>query len=197
MSNTHHPPGEASDDDLMLLVGAGDERAFAEIIGRYEGLVRGTIHKMGWRNHDMEDLAQEVFLRVWKAASKYSAGGKFVTWLLTITRHVVFNEARSRSRASLSSMDAETVSPEVAALSQPGYARPDAEANASDLQKAVDAALAALPANQALALTLHRYEGRSHEEIAEVLGTSVPSVKSLIFRARENLRNALAPWLRE
>jgi RNA polymerase sigma-70 factor, ECF subfamily len=189
------PEPEPSDDELVARVARGAEDAFEVLVARHQGLVRGTIHRMGWRNQDMEDLSQEVFLRLWKAAARYQADGKFVTWLLTITRNVVFNEARSRSRAKLSSMDADAVNPEVATLAQPAHSQPDAMAGAADLQRAVDAALAELPEKQALALTLHKYEGIPHEQIAEILETTVASVKSLIFRARENLKNSLKPWL--
>jgi RNA polymerase sigma-70 factor (ECF subfamily) len=189
------PPDEPSDDELVERVATGSGEAFEMLVTRYQGLVRGTIHRMGWRNQDMEDLAQEVFLRVWKAAGRYRADGKFVTWLLTITRNVVFNEARSRSRVSLSSLDADAVSPEVAMLAQPEHGQPDAMASAADLQRAVDAALASLPEKQALALTLHRYQGLPHEEIAKILETTVASVKSLIFRARESLKQSLKSCL--
>lgn len=186
---------EKSDDELLGQVATGSEQAFELLVSRHQGLVRGTIYRMGWRNQDMEDLAQEVFFRVWKAASRYKADGKFVTWLLTITKNVVFNEARSRSRATFFSIDADAVSPDVAILAQPEHGRPDAVADAEELSRVVDAALASLPEKQALALTLHRYQGLPHEEIAEVLGTTVPSVKSLIFRAREKLKISLRHWL--
>jgi RNA polymerase sigma-70 factor (ECF subfamily) len=179
----------------MSRIANGDSQAFRQLIERHQGLVRGTIHHMGWRNQDLEDLSQQVFLRIWKAAPRYHNQDKFVGWLLTITRNVVFNEGRSRSRTVFFSMDAEAVSPEVAALAASAHGEPDAEAHAADLQTAVDGALAALPEKQALALTLHRYEGLSHEEVAAVLGTTVPSVKSLIFRARETLKVTLKPWL--
>jgi RNA polymerase sigma-70 factor (ECF subfamily) len=179
----------------MQQVAQGEEEAFRILVERYEGLVRGTIHRMGWRNQDLEDLSQQVFIRIWKAASRYRADGKFATWLLTITRNVVFNEGRSRARATLVPMDSETVSPEVASISRASHEQPGSMAASADLQRAVDAALAGLPEKQALALTLHRFEGFSHEEIASILETTVASVKSLIFRAREALRDSLKPWL--
>jgi RNA polymerase sigma-70 factor (ECF subfamily) len=130
---------------------------------------------------------------VWKAAARYRPEAHFSTWLLTIARNVVFSEGRRRARHAVVSLEETGVSQEVDALR--GTVNPAHEAREHELRAAVDAALATLPAKQSMALVLHRFEGLPHEEIARVLGTSVPSVKSLIFRAREELRKKLAAWL--
>ena len=186
---------EIDDFELMAASATGDEDAFRCLVERHQGLVRGTIFRMGWGNADTEDLAQQVFVRVWKAAATYRPEAKFTTWLMTITRNVIFSEARSRNRVSMVSMDDPEPSYEVLSLAERKVRPPDAAAHAEDVRRAVDAALLELPEKQRLALILHRYDGLSHEEVATVLDTSVASVKSLIFRARESLRLQLAQLL--
>ncbi len=196
MDPSPHEPSAASDIELMTCVGNGDESAFRTLLERHTDRVRGTIYKMLPYGSETDDLAQEVFLRVWKAAPRYQPSAKFTTWLMTITRNVVFNESRKKGRAAFVPVDSDQPSAEVRNLSQPIRERPDRVLQSEDVQKAVDLALRELPEKQRLAIVLHRYEGMPHEEVAKVLGTSVPSVKSLIFRGRESLRISLS-WLLE
>ena len=83
---------------LMQLVSAGDTAAFEELVERHQRLVVGTVARMLGSNSDVEDIAQQVFVRVWKSARRYVPRAKFTTWLLKITRNLVFNELRRRSR---------------------------------------------------------------------------------------------------
>jgi RNA polymerase sigma-70 factor (ECF subfamily) len=193
MPSSDVPPPDQEDHALLQAAAAGDDEAFRALVERHAPLVRGTIYRMGWKGADLEDLAQQVFLRVWKAAGKYRPEAQFSTWLLIITRNVVFSEGRRRARHATISLEEGGVGEEADAVR--GTISPVEETRAHELQAAVDAALAELPPKQAMALVLHRFEGRPHEEIARVLGTTVPSVKSLIFRAREVLRKKLAAWL--
>lgn len=184
------------DAALMALIAAGNEDAFAELVGRHQHAVVGTVAKMLGDPVEAEDLAQQVFLRVWKSARRYQPTAKFTTWLFTITRNLVFNESRRRARHREVSIDALEHGP--ATLPQHEAAgRPDEELLQDELRRAVDAAIATLPENQRLAVVMRRYQETPYETIAEVLGTSVPSVKSLLFRARESLRVQLARYLDE
>ena len=181
------------DAELMQRTATGDERAFEELIERHESRVIGTIAKLLGDTNAAEDLAQQVFIRVWQSAPRYVASAKFTTWLLTITRNLVFNETRRRSRARLVPMEHEDGSPREfpdLRLLQPG-----ANLQEKELQAAISAAIASLPEQQRLALILRRYEDLSYEEIAAVLGTTVPSVKSLLFRARDELRSKLEKFM--
>lgn len=181
------------DAELMQRTASGDERAFEELIERYQMLVIGTIAKMLGDASTAEDLAQQVFIRVWQAAPRYRATAKFTTWLMTITRNLVFNETRRRGRARLFPMEHEDGTPrEIHDLRsvEPGHRLQEKE-----LQDAIEMAIASLPEQQRLALILRRYEDMAYEEIAAVLETTVPSVKSLLFRAREALRSKLAKFL--
>src|SRR5438270_1434619 len=89
---------DAEDVRLMQLVSGGDTRAFEELIERHQSLVAGTVARMLGSNSDVEDIAQQVFVRVWKSAKRYVPRAKFTTWLLKITRNLVFNEMRRQRR---------------------------------------------------------------------------------------------------
>src|SRR6478672_2241976 len=89
---------DAEDVRLMQLVGRGDTGAFEQLIERHQALVAGTVARMLGSNADVEDIAQQVFIRVWKSAARYVAKAKFTTWLLKITRNLVFNEMRRAKR---------------------------------------------------------------------------------------------------
>jgi RNA polymerase sigma-70 factor (ECF subfamily) len=180
------PPEDA---ELMQRTAAGDDRAFEELIERHQSRVIGTIAKMLGDAGAAEDLAQQVFIRVWQSAPRYVASAKFTTWLLTITRNLVFNETRRRGRARLVPMENEDGSPRE--IRDFGTMEPGQRLEEKEMQKAIEDAIAALPEQQRLALILRRYEEMPYEEIAAVLETTVPSVKSLLFRARDELRAKL------
>jgi RNA polymerase sigma-70 factor (ECF subfamily) len=144
---------------------------------------------------EAEDLAQVVFLRVWKNAARWQPRAKFTTWLMTITRNLVFNETRRRGRARTVPLDEPDENPrEYPDLSAATPAQILAE---GELQTAIDAAIASLGEQPRMALILRRYEEMPYEEIAEVIGVTVPAVKSMLFRARSELRERLARFLEE
>src|SRR5213082_1934448 len=89
---------DADDLRLMQLVGRGDTQAFEQLIGKHQTLVAGTVARMLGSSSDVEDIAQQVFIRVWKSARRYVPRAKFTTWLLKITRNLVFNELRRSKR---------------------------------------------------------------------------------------------------
>ncbi len=178
----------------MELVSRGDTKAFERLIERHQTLVAGTIARMLGSSSDVEDIAQQVFIRVWKSARRYVARAKFTTWLLKITRNLVFNEMRRTKRR-----------PHVPLHSEPGAEdppfkdettlAPDASLLESELQQAIEEAIQRLPETQRMALVLRRYQQLSYEQIAQVLDLSVPAVKSVLFRARAELRSRLNKYL--
>jgi RNA polymerase sigma-70 factor, ECF subfamily len=189
--------GEDTEDvRLMRLVGAGDAGAFEQLVERHQRLVVGTVSRMLGNNSDAEDIAQQVFVRVWKSAKRYVPRAKFTTWLLKITRNLVFNELRRRSRHPQVPLQTEAEEEERPIRDEHAVA-PDASLLEQELQKAIDAAIANLPETQRLAVILRRYEELSYEEIAETLDQSVSAVKSLLFRARTELRTSLSRYLAE
>ena len=185
---------DAKDVSLMQLVGAGDTAAFEELVERHQRLVVGTVARMLGSNSDVEDIAQQVFVRVWKSARRYVPRAKFTTWLLKITRNLVFNELRRRSRHTQMSLQVESEDEERPIKDERAVA-PDASLLEKELQRAIEAAIAQLPETQRMAVVLRRYDDLSYEQIADVLDQSVPAVKSLLFRARTQLRAHLGRYL--
>jgi RNA polymerase sigma-70 factor (ECF subfamily) len=178
----------------MRLIGQGDTAAFEDLVQRHQMLVLGTVSRMLGGNSEVEDIAQQVFLRVWKSAGRYVARAKFTTWLLKITRNLVFNELRRAKRRALVPMQSDPEGDELP-LADEAVSAPDAAALEKELQGAVDKAIEALPEVQRMAVILRRYEELSYEEIGEVLDLSVPAVKSVLFRARSELRQRLTQYL--
>lgn len=182
------------DFELMERVGAGDHEAFRQLVMRHQNAVIGTVAKMLGNASESEDIAQQVFLRIWKNAKRYRPDAKFTTYLFTITRNLVFNETRRKSRKKEVSSNEREDSANLQVEASPDR-QPDAELLQAELQHAVDEAIAALPETQRMAVVLRRYEQLSYEEIAEVLELSVSAVKSLLFRARTTLRESLNSYL--
>ena len=185
---------DAEDVRLMQLVAGGDTAAFEQLIERHQTLVAGTVARMLGSNSDVEDIAQQVFIRVWKSAGRYVARAKFTTWLLKITRNLVFNEMRRAKRHPHLPVQIEPEAEEIP-LKDEATATPDATLLQAELQAAIENAITLLPETQSMAIVLRRYEELSYEEIADVLDLSVPAVKSLLFRARTELRERLKDYL--
>ncbi|PYL55348.1 MAG: RNA polymerase subunit sigma-24 [Verrucomicrobia bacterium] len=185
---------DAEDVRLMQLVAGGDTTAFEQLIERHQSLVAGTVARMLGSNSDVEDIAQQVFIRVWKSAGRYVARAKFTTWLLKITRNLVFNEMRRAKRHPHLPVQIEPNAEEMP-LKDEATASPDATLLQTELQQAIENAITLLPETQRMALVLRRYDELSYEEIADVLDLSVPAVKSLLFRARTELRERLKDYL--
>jgi RNA polymerase sigma-70 factor, ECF subfamily len=185
---------DAEDVRLMGLVGQGDTQAFEQLIGKHQTLVAGTIARMLGSSSDVEDIAQQVFIRVWKSARRYVPRAKFTTWLLKITRNLVFNEMRRTKRRPHVPLQPEQ-GVENAPFRDETSPAPDASLLETELQQAIEDAIQQLPETQRMALVLRRYEQLSYEQIADVLDLSVPAVKSVLFRARTELRSRLSKYL--
>jgi RNA polymerase sigma-70 factor (ECF subfamily) len=191
-----------SDHELMAAVAQGDEGAFRELVERHQREVYGTIVKMLGDPHEAEDLAQRVFLRVYQAAPRYRPEAQFNTWLFTILRRLVFNESHRRSR-----LNAHQVQVRPGGEGEGGFGpvfdaadprQPDPSRQIADRERweRIDAALLSLPENQRLALLLKAHQDLSYEEIAAVLKTSLSATKSILFRARETLKDRLPDEVR-
>src|SRR5881392_4037475 len=185
---------DAEDVRLMQLVAGGDTTAFEQLVERHQTLVAGTVARMLGSNSDVEDIAQQVFIRVWKSAGRYVARAKFTTWLLKITRNLVFNEMRRAKRHPHLPVQIEPEGEELP-LRDEATETPDATLLQAELQAAIEKAITLLPETQRMAIVLRRYEELSYEEIADVLDLYVPAVKSLLFRARTELRERLKGYL--
>lgn len=197
MALPDHPADQADSADdhaLMRRIATGDAHAFRDLVERHQKAVVGTAAKMLGGYDDAEDIGQQVFLRVWKNAKRYRPDARFTTYLFTITRNLVFNESRRRSRKKEVSADEIEESTGHLAEERPEL-RPDEQLLQEELRLAVDRAIASLPEAQRMAVVLRRYEQLPYEEIAKVLDLSVSAVKSLLFRARTALRESLADYL--
>ncbi len=201
MPNVSADTEEGSCDEesvrLMLRVKEGDVKAFERLVELHQGIMIGTAARMLGNLDDAHDIAQQVFIRVWKSAPRYEPSAKFTTWLFTIMRNLVFNETRRRSRRKEVPLDSESEDDaprQYADLTAPA---PDHLTQQSELETALDKAIAALPEKQRLAVVLRRHEDMPYEQICEILKMSLPAVKSLLFRARTELRKSLSSYLGE
>lgn len=191
------PDDSSSTEDvkIMLRVRDGDIDAFEMLVEKHQHSVVGTVARMLGNPSDAEDIAQQVFIRVWKSAARYEPSAKFTTWLMTITRNLVFNESRRRSRARIVPLHDENEDGPAVQHADPDASTPADDLLDSELREAVDSAIAELPEKHRLAIVLRRYENMAYEEIAKVLKTSVPAVKSILFRARADLKAKLQRYL--
>ena len=182
------PSAPEPEIEWMARVRDGDMEAFRLLVEAHQSRVINTIHKMLGSDAEAEDLAQQVFIRVWHSARRYQPTAKFTTYLFRITRNLVFNELRRRKHFVEQAPDA----PEPAERSE---REPDRLLLEDELQKAIQKAIQELPETQRMAVVLRRYEEMPYEEIARVMGTTVPAVKSILFRARTELKEKLAKYL--
>jgi RNA polymerase sigma-70 factor, ECF subfamily len=187
------------DAALMLRVKRGDRAAFAELVDKYKQPLMNFIFRTLRNESEAEDLAQTVFLQVFKSRSRYKQTAKFSTWLFTIARNLCLNELRRRSRHPAESIEETHAEHE----DQPRQQYEDKSQTAppekllhGELAQKIEEALAGLPENQRTAILLCRQDELSYEEIAEILDCSLSATKSLIHRGRETLKERLKPYLK-
>jgi RNA polymerase sigma-70 factor (ECF subfamily) len=189
------PDSAAQDLAWMARIKQGDSEALRELIEAHQHRVIGTVAKMLGDDCDAEDIAQQVFIRVWKSAARYEPTAKFTTWLFKITRNLVFNELRRRKRHPAHSLDAASEDERPMQAPDPGTKSPDDSLLNDEMQAAIQKAIEELPEVQRMAIVLRRYDDIPYEDIGEILGLSVPAVKSVLFRARTELREKLKRYL--
>jgi RNA polymerase sigma-70 factor, ECF subfamily len=186
---------------LMLRVKRGDRAAFAELVEKYKQPVMNFVYRSLRDETEAEDLAQNVFLQVYKSRSRYKQTAKFSTWLFTIARNLCLNELRRRSRhpaESIEETQAENESREGGTQRQyedKSQMAPPEKLLQEELAQKIEEALAELPENQRSAILLCRQDELSYEEIADVLDCSLSATKSLIHRGRETLKEKLKRYL--
>ena len=195
-------PQHDPDVDLMLQVRDGKPGAFEAVVERHKQRVFGVLYRVFGRRQDLEDLAQEVFLRVYRARRRYRPSAKFSTWLYTITTRVAFNAMRTRARRPTVPMADAAPGRDVDTSGDAGMAvsaepAPDHALQHKELVETVRQAIDRLPRQQRVALVLNKFEGLSYQDIAETLGMTVAAVRSLLARARANLRDSLLPALKQ
>jgi RNA polymerase sigma-70 factor, ECF subfamily len=188
-----------SDVQLMLDVKAGDEQSFGLLLQRYRTPLVNFLYRMVRSREQAEDLAQEVFIRVYRAREEYVPSAKFTTWLFRIATNLALNSIRDHRHQKLEiSMDAP-----VTADAEDGDEKPfevadkhptiEQELVEEDRKKMIRHAIEKLPEKQRAAVLLHKYQELDYAEIAKILSVSESALKSLLFRAYESLRVELAP----
>ena len=177
---------EATDDALMAAYQAGDQRAFAEIVRRYSGLIRGLARRQFSSEADQKDLVQQTFLQLHRCRSDYRGQDKLRPWLATIALNLARMQHRSRGRRP-------EVSTEPATMEErPGPAF-DEKVESADTRRQVRRALEKLPADQREVIELHWFQQLSFREVAESVGASLSAVKVRAHRGYKRLKTALEP----
>jgi RNA polymerase sigma-70 factor (ECF subfamily) len=202
ISDTTLKKYEELDPDVRLMLQVRDDHAaaFEELVARYQvRLISVFQHSLGERDQ-AEDLAQEVFLRVYRARKTYLPSSRFSTWLFTIAHNVASNARRSRFRRrevqvvgrSTSSMSASPLAQMIEAASG---LHPTRRLDRTERAQLVHLAMETLSDRQRMALLLSKFEGMSYAEIGEVMELTTSAIKSLLSRARGNLRDILQPYV--
>ena len=177
----------------MLAVQRGDADAFERLVSAYERPLFAMLRRMLGPAAPVEDLAQEAFLRVWRSRERYRPEGRFLTWLYRITWNLAANHVRGQRRKPLPPMPRDAQGAQMEPLDRDGPA-PEAAPGAQDWARLLDEAMERLPENQRAALVFQHYDGMDLVDIGDVLGISPKAAKSLLHRARENLRTLLEPY---
>jgi RNA polymerase sigma-70 factor, ECF subfamily len=185
-----------SDVQLMLDVKAGDDVSFGLLLQKYRLPLVNFLFRMVRDAATAEDLAQETFLRVYRARKQYSPSAKFTTWLFRIATNLALNSVRdNRHRQMDIPLDAPAEDDEAPVQVPAKEMRIDEHMIERDRAQFIRRAIAALPEKQRVAVLLHKYEEMDYVEIAKILDCSESALKSLLFRAYETLRVQLAPLL--
>jgi RNA polymerase sigma-70 factor (ECF subfamily) len=184
---------------LMLRVRDDDAGAFEELVELYQHRLVTVMHHLVGSADEAEDLAQEVFLRVYRARKKYRPRAKFSTWLFTIANNLALNALRSRQRkpvVPLDLRDSGPLGPRPAEQLVQDRADPPARCvQQQELAAVIRRALEGLNERQRAAVVLNKFEDMNYNEIADVMGLTTKAVKSLLSRARSNLRSALKDYI--
>jgi len=190
--------GSPSDAEIMLRVKAGDQSAFEYLVHKYRRPMVSFMYRMARNAAAAEDLAQEVFLRVYRSRETYEATAKFTTWLYRVATNLAVNHARDTRherpevQVSLDEPDEETGTtlelPDTHLTAEQAMVR-------RERMKAIRSKVEALPEQQKLAVLMHKYQQMDYKEIAEVLKKSESATKSLLFRAYETLREQLKEFV--
>jgi len=186
-----------TDLDLMLRVRDGDAVSFEVLLRRYRLPMVSFFRRMVRDQTLAEDLAQEVFLRVYKSRERYQPNARFTTWLYRIATNLALNAIRDRRDEMSGVGDDDSDGHSI--LQQFASPLPNAENTLVALERAkiIRQAVESLPENQRAAVILHKYQEVDYRQIAGILNVSESAVKSLLFRAYESLRARLEPMLRE
>jgi RNA polymerase sigma-70 factor (ECF subfamily) len=189
-----------TDQELIQKTAAKDHHAFQTLVDRYQALVVNTCYGLLGNRQDAEDVAQEVFLEVYRSADKFRQDAKLSTWLYRIAVNRSLNFIRdnkwSRRLRNLSALWGDETE-QLANIPAPDSSRPDVALEEKERNGKLHEAIESLPQKQRAAFVLHKYEGLPYQEIARILKCSASSAESLIHRAKLNLQKRLFHYLKE
>jgi RNA polymerase sigma-70 factor, ECF subfamily len=179
------------DDDAFLMVEfqKGSRDAFNALFRKYQQMVVNVITRYIGDSAFAEDMAQEVFLRIYRSKNKYKPVTKFKYYLFTIVHNLCLNEIRDINSRRTKTMDFDDT------LGLSNNAEPIANSENTEIRLEVKSAIESLPPQQRIAVILDKYEGLSYEEISKVMKLSVSAVKSILWRARESLKGKLKKYI--
>ena len=185
---------------LMLLVRDDDDTAaFSELVERFQHRLVAVMHHLVGSADEAEDLAQEVFLRVYRIRKKYTPKAKFSTWLFTIANNLALNSLRDRQRRPVLPLEVREsgpLGPRPTEVLAPTRDEPPAyNLQQQELAEVIRRALDALNERQRVAIVLNKFEDMNYADIADVMGLTTKAVKSLLSRARSKLRESLQGYI--
>lgn len=186
---------------LMLRAKKGDDEAFAKLVTTYQDRLTTIFFHMTQSQETAEDLAQDVFMRIYRARHGYQPTSKFSTWMFRVANNLAINAHRKKVRRKEIALPAvESTSMHAVGLGQHQLAEksgtmPTRQIDKRELQSVVQRAMDQLNDRQRMSVLLHKFEGMSYTEIAETMELSVQAVKSLLSRARDSLRETLEPYM--
>lgn len=184
----------------MLRVKDGEDAAFAQIVERYQNRLVGIFTNMFADSALAEDLSQEVFLRIYRARQGYEPTAKLSTWIFQIANNLASNSRRSKGRKKEVQFKASTSGSQPVQFGEDNVVEksglmPTRQLDKAELMERVQVAMQSLNERQRMAVLLHRFEGMSYADIAAAMDLSPQAVKSLLSRARENLREILESYV--
>ena len=194
----NHAADETSDAAVMLRVAAGDEAGFNFLVGKYHRAMISFLYRMVHNQAVAEELAQEVFLRVYRSRESYRAEAKFTTWLYRIATNLAVNHARD-TKHERSAQNVYLDAPDEESGTTPDVAddTPTIEQTMlrDERMAAIRVHVMELPERQRMAVLMHKYQGMDYKQIGEVLKLSESATKSLLFRAYQTLREKLKDFV--
>lgn len=192
------PSAPVEEHDLVSRARQGDLEAYDDLVKRYQERIYATIYHMTSNHEDANDLAQESFIKAFQALKSFKGGSSFYTWLYRIAVNKTINflkQRKNRSHMSLNDLDFNAEhDPDLVALISDKT--PRRAAGLSELQEKLNAALLKLSEPHRLVVVLHDVQGRSHEEIAQIMECNIGTVRSRLFYARQQLQGYLADYLK-
>lgn len=194
----HAEPVPIEEGELVQRARKGDLGAYDQLVQRYQERIYATIYHMTSNHEDANDLAQEAFIKGFQALKSFKGGSSFYTWVYRIAVNKTINflkQRKNRSQMSLNDLDFNAEhDPDLVALISDKT--PRREANLTELQEKLNEAMQKLSEPHRLVVTLHDVQGLSHEEIAQIMGCNIGTVRSRLFYARQQLQGFLADYLK-